>query len=292
MKLKQKIAKLLTLFRDFAVRRKNVIIALAVAAGAVIFAFIIRKSALTDDTSYGDAPLYFTTSTNMVVPGVENLRQYSELKPLPVYAQLHEKNQDMAGWLRIEGMVIDYPVMLTPGDEDFYLGKDFNGSENVNGSLILDTDCNVGTGVRADNYMYVDENGEVIYDPPSDNIIIHGHTMKNGNMFGDLDLYQEESFGKEHRIMEFDTLYEKRKYELISVFYTQVYYDNEDEFKFYQFFDAATQEEFDEWYRNIKEKSIYDTGVTAAFRDEFLTLSCCSYQVENGRFVVIGKRIE
>ncbi|MGN1314980.1 MAG: hypothetical protein ACI4VG_08220, partial [Lachnospiraceae bacterium] len=56
-------------------------------------------------------------------------------------------------------------------------------------------------------------------------------------------------------------------------------------------FQADTQEEFDDWYENIKELSLYDTGVTAQLGDEFITLSCCSYHVEDGRFVVVGKRI-
>lgn len=50
-------------------------------------------------------------------------------------------------------------------------------------------------------------------------------------------------------------------------------------------------EEFDDWYSNIKEMSLYDTGISAELGDEFITLSCCSYQVEDGRFVVVGKRI-
>ena len=58
------------------------------------------------------------------------------------------------------------------------------------------------------------------------------------------------------------------------------------------FFQADTQEEFDDWYENIKAMSLYDAGVTAEYGDEFITLSCCSYQVEDGRFVVVGKRIK
>ncbi|MCR5304148.1 MAG: class B sortase [Lachnospiraceae bacterium] len=285
--MKKRFRKLKRFFR----KRKKIFIALAVVAGAVLFAFILKRFVRQVDMTPVQQP-YFTTSANNVVVGVEDLPEVSELELLPVYKEMHEKNKDMAGWLRIEGMVIDYPVMLTPGDENYYLNRDFNGNENVNGSLIFDTDSNVGTGTKADNYMYVDETGNVVSDPPSDNIIIHGHTMKNGNMFGDLDLFQEQEFGREHSIMEFDTLYEKRKYELISVFYTQVYYSDEDVFKFYEFFNADTQQEFDNWYENIKKMSLYDTGVKASFGDEFLTLSCCSYQTEDGRFVVIGKRIE
>lgn len=71
----------------------------------------------------------------------------------------------------------------------------------------------------------------------------------------------------------------------------EVYYEKDEVFKYYKFFQADTEEEFYEWYRNIKAMSLYDTGVSAEFGDEFITLSCCSYQVEDGRFVVVGKRI-
>ena len=78
---------------------------------------------------------------------------------------------------------------------------------------------------------------------------------------------------------------------MISEFYSQVYNKSDDVFKFYKFFEAETQEEFDDWYKNVKELSIYDTGVTAEFGDEFLTLTTCSFHVEDGRFVVVAKRV-
>ena len=62
-------------------------------------------------------------------------------------------------------------------------------------------------------------------------------------------------------------------------------------FKYYKFFEADTPEEFEDWCRNIKQLSLYDTGLEPEFGDEFITLNCCSYHVENGRFVVVGKRI-
>lgn len=103
--------------------------------------------------------------------------------------------------------------------------------------------------------------------------------------------YFTEYPGKEHNIIRFDSLYEEREYELIAVFYSQIFYTYEDVFKYYNFFQTDTQEEFDDWYDNIKEMSLYETGVTAEFGDEFITLSCCSYHVEDGRFVVVGRRI-
>lgn len=199
------------------------------------------------------------------------------------YKELYERNHDLIGWLYIEGTGIDYPVMQTPEDENYYLYRDFERQENKNGSLILDTDSAAGVGV-------------VPYDckdgiAPSTNLIIHGHTMKSGAMFGDLDLYKDKEYGVSHSSISFDSLYEKREYELIAAFYSQVYYQNEDVFKYYKFFQADTQEEFDDWYNNIMELSLYDTGVRAEFGDEFITLSCCAYHVEDGRFVVVGKRI-
>lgn len=204
-------------------------------------------------------------------------------KILPKYQKLYEINSDLIGWLVIDDTVIDYPVMQTPEEEDYYLQLNFYRKPDKNGCLILDTDSVAGTGTKVWSYT----NGTA----PSTNLIIHGHTMKSGEMFGNLKCYIEEEYGKEHSRICFDTLYEEREYELIAVFYSQVYYETDLVFKYYKFFQADTQEQFDDWYENIKALSLYDTGVTAQFGDEFITLSCCSYHVEDGRLVVIGKRV-
>jgi len=201
------------------------------------------------------------------------------------YKDVYALNNDLIGWLKIDDTLIDYPVMQTPKDEEYYLHRGFDGSYNENGCLIMDTDSNVGTGSEEEGYL----GGS---DRPSDNLIIHGHTMQSGEMFGELELYKDKKYADEHKIIKFDTLYESREYEVIAVFYSQVYYQNDDCFKYYKFFNADNQEEFDDWYDNIKEMSIYDTHVKAKFGDQFITLSCCSYHVEDGRFVVVGKRIK
>lgn len=203
-------------------------------------------------------------------------------KILPEYKTLYETNQDMVGWLFIDGTPIDYPVMQTVENESKYLSLDFYGQYDKNGCLVLDADSVAGTGTAAKNYV----DGTA----PTTNLIIHGHTMKSGEMFGRLCLYAQEDYGKEHSLICFDTIYEKREYELIAAFYSQVYYSTQEVFKYYNFFQADTQEEFDDWYSNIKQLSLYDTGETAELGDEFITLSCCSYHVEDGRFVVVGRR--
>lgn len=188
------------------------------------------------------------------------------------YQESFLANADMAAWLQIPGTAIDYPVMWTPRDEDYYLLRGFDGSSNRNGCLILDTDSCVS--------------------PLTTNLIIHGHNMKSGAMFGTLLDYESEDFYLEHKNLSLYTREIQRNYEIIAVFYSQVYKKSDTVFKFYKFFQADTAAEFDDYYQNIKALSLYDTGVTAEFGDHFITLSTCAYHVKNGRFVVVAKEIE
>ena len=116
--------------------------------------------------------------------------------------------------------------------------------------------------------------------------------MRNGTMFGDLDKFRDKSFTSKHNIIKLSSLYEEREYEIVSVFLSQIYpADKTDVFKYYKFYEADTQEEFDEFYNNIKKLQLFDTGVTAKYGDDFLTLNTCTYHVEDGRMVVVAKRI-
>lgn len=198
-----------------------------------------------------------------------------EPSPEPVinpYRDSFLANSDMAAWLHIPGTEIDYPVMWTPADEEYYLRRGFDGSANRNGCLILDTDS--------------------CLEPLTTNLIIHGHNMKSGAMFGTLTDYEDEDFCKEHMQIILYTEECQRNYEVLAVFRSQVYKKTDQVFKFYKFFQVDTAEEFDDFYQNIKALSLYDTGVTAEFGDHFITLSTCSYHVTNGRFVVVAKEVE
>lgn len=188
------------------------------------------------------------------------------------YAESFSANSDMAGWLLIPGTNIDYPIMWTPEDENYYLYRAFDKSEDVNGSLILDTDSSL--------------------DPLTTNLIIHGHNMKSGAMFGNLTDYESQDYYTEHKQIILYTEECQRNYEIIAVFRSQVYKKSDNVFKFYKFFQADTEAEFNDFYENIKELSLYDTGVTAEFGDRFITLSTCVYHVTNGRFVVVAKEVE
>jgi len=214
------------------------------------------------------------------------LQQQQQLKELrdEIYSQsasgerngafiraLMEENADTVGWLTIPGTEIDYPVMQTPEDENYYLYRDFYGNENQNGSLLVSAGCDIGN--------------------ESTNWIIHGHNMKSGAMFGSLTNYRKKSFMKAHNLIFLDTLDGRRTYEVVAVFESQIYYENDYVFKYYQCYDIGDWAEFDSFYSNIKRLSLYDTGINAVFSDHFLTLSTCAYHTENGRFVVVAKEL-
>lgn len=194
-----------------------------------------------------------------------------ELTVLPEYETLYQKNKKLIGWLQIDGTSIDYPVMQTVNNE-YYLDHNFNQEYDKNGSLFLDAACDV-----------VDRNT---------NLIIYGHHMKSGKMFGNLNSYSSKEYCEKHSTIRFDTIYEKGLYQVMYVFRSRIFNEDEVVFKYYKFFDAASEKEFSSNMQEMAALSLYDTGVTAVYGDELLTLSTCDSSEQDGRFVVVAKRIK
>lgn len=189
---------------------------------------------------------------------------------LPEYTLLHQKNQRLIGWVKIDDTVVDYPVMQTVNNE-YYLDHNFNQEEDRNGSIFMDYQCDVVKGC--------------------DNIILYGHHMRSGKMFGTLNKYSSESYYEAHPVIQFDTIYEKGTYQVMYVFRSKVYSEEDVTFKYYQFINAASEKEFNSAMNEMAALSLYDTGVTASYGDKLLTLSTCDYQETKGRFVVVAKKI-
>ncbi len=127
----------------------------------------------------------------------------------------------------------------------------------------------------------------------STNLIIYGHHMHTGAMFGELDKYQDELFYLEHQTFQFDTIYEKGTYQVAYVFQAKVQAEDEIVFKYYQFIDANSEAEFNSNMQEMANMSLYDTGITPVYGDELVTLSTCDRtQGEKGRFVVVGVKTE
>ena len=133
---------------------------------------------------------------------------------------------------------------------------------------------------------YVQENCNIA---ESDNVVIYGHHIKGGKMFGALEDYKSKSFYEEHKTIQFDTLTEQAEYEIVAVFKTVAY--SSEGFRYYDFVDAENEEEFNSYVGKCKELALYDTGVTAEYGDRLITLSTCEYSAQNGRLVVVAKKV-
>ena len=188
---------------------------------------------------------------------------------LPQYQALWEKNQDLAGWLSIEGTAIDYPVMHTAQDEEYYLRRAFDRSNSVSGTPFLAAGCFTGCG----------------------NYIIYGHNMKDGSMFGSLISYKDAEFRAAHPIVQFDTLYASHSYEVVAAIETEIPAEGSDAFRYYDCVGTDAQQ-FAQYCAFIEENRCYDTGITIQPGDRLLTLSTCAYHTANGRFLVVARQID
>ncbi len=245
-----------------------VILAAAAAAVCIILAAVLPMS------QSAPQPVHVTTETASVSTPAPSAAP-TEKQMLPAMQTLYEQNSDLAGWITIERTEVDYPVMYTPEDGEYYLYRNFEKEDDPTkeGCLFIDKNCTV--------------------EPRSTNLLIHGHNMKNGTMFHTLISYQDEAFYKEHPTIRYSTLYEEEEYEIAAVFLSKIYKKSEtDVFKFYQFYDAQTEAEFDEFVRSVKELELYETGVTPEYGDELITLTTCEYSQENGRMVVVARKAE
>ena len=232
-----------------------------------------KLAALREDMQ--DNVIFQQNQTNDESPMYHaNITEQDNLTPpeiLPLYKDLYNQNKSLIGWIKIDDTYIDYPVLQT-SNNDYYMNHNFDQEEDKNGSIFLDTDCSIL--------------------PRSTNLILYGHHMRSGRMFGQLNKYSSEEFYKDHKYIQFDTIYEKGTYEVMFVFRSQIFEESEIVFKYYQFIDANSEIEFNSNMREMAEMSLYDTGVTAEYGDELLTLSTCDYYTDYGRFVVVAKRIK
>lgn len=187
------------------------------------------------------------------------------------FARLVERNPDFIGWISIEGTNLDYPVMYRPSQVDYYLRRDFNGEYDNYGTPYLDEDCTLTA------------NGQ------STNLIIYGHNMKTGTVFGSLTGYKEASYYEEHPYIEFDSLYRDGKYEVFAAFPIDINVDTT--FPYNTYIDMDEQQ-FNDFISQVKSRSTVDSGITPVYGDELLTLSTCEYSVGDGRFVVCARKVQ
>lgn len=212
-------------------------------------------AAATDATGETTEPTDATAATE---PGI-----------LAEYEELYEMNNDLVGWIKIEGTKVDYPVMQTPDDVDYYLYRNFDKENSDRGAIYAREVCDV--------------------NKPSDNVTIYGHHMADGSMFAGLQAYVNQSTWENNSLIFFDTLTEHHMYKIFAVFATSA--NIGEGFSYHQFVDAEDEEEFNEFVATCKSLAYYDTGITPVYGDKLICLSTCEYTHDNGRLVVAAVRI-
>ena len=196
--------------------------------------------------------------------------QNEETERMLQVKELQEQNPDIVGWLEITNTNINYPV-LQGTDNSYYMTHNYKKQNSKNGSIFLDA-----------NYDW---------NIPSNNLLIYGHNLGNGMMFQELLKYEQESFYQEHPVIRFTTAKEDAEYEIISAFKSRVYYQSEKNvFRYYYFINSKSEEEYKEFVKNAQNASLYPIDATASYGDQLITLSTCSYYVEDGRFAVVGRK--
>lgn len=210
---------------------------------------------------------------------------------------VYDQNNDLIGWIKVPGTKIDYPVMQTPSDPEFYLHRDFKKEYSDSGTPFLDAGSVVMPRVvAADDAVYGPfAEGETL--SVTWNWLIYGHHMMYGNMFAGLDKFEDQAFWEEHPVFTF-YVYEPETgttytadYEIFAVSRSEIKPEDSTAFKYYQYASYIDEETFHEYVAGVKAESSFDTGITPVYGEQLITLSTCAYHVDEGRFYVVGRRV-
>ena len=184
--------------------------------------------------------------------------------PVVDFEAIRREVPGVIAWIRINGTVINYPVMHGT-DNEYYLTRLPNGKASKSGSIFID-------------YRNTP-------DFSNANTLLHGHRMKSGTMFAALKNYSSQAFYEQHRIAFIST--PEKNYELI--FFAGYRLNQTVEIPPLKFKNA---EDFDKYIQDIKKRSIFKSDVKVSAKDKLVTLATCEYQVNDDRLVIVGKLVE
>ncbi len=184
-------------------------------------------------------------------------------------AELQERNADIVAWLDIEDTIIDYPVMHTPDNPEYYLYRNFNGEPSSSGTLFMDGNSSIS-------------------DPTTYNWLIHGHHMRTGTMFAELVKYKEKDYLEEHPEFTFETVDGEKTYQVVAVVETEVFNTDYEGFAYYNYTGITTEAGYNEYVNGLWDTAIHLVGEKPTYPQQLVTLSTCAYHTDEGRFIVVG----
>lgn len=175
------------------------------------------------------------------------------------FDSLMQINKDCVGWIYVPDTKISYPVVHTTNN-DYYLYRLFNRKHGISGTVFLDA-CNDS-------------------DMQQRHSILYGHHMKNGTMFADAENYEDQLYADDHPVGYYLTPEKSYEITFFAGYLTDAYNDSWDL--------DFTDSEFADWISRAKQRSHFYTDITPTAEDRIITLSTCSYDIADGRFVLLG----
>lgn len=206
--------------------------------------------------------------------GTAGLIAYAEEPDLDAenegFAELQKINPDIVGWIK-GGSMVDSPVVYR--DNQYYMTHDFYGKESAAGTVFADVR---NTNCAADPY-----------------VILYGHNMKNGTMFGTLPRYRTLSYLKANPLIEFTTVSDSGPVNYVPIAVFDASMDKEDENYFYLRQYTAFAKTSTRWQliQQIRERSLFDIPIEVGTGDRILALVTCSYDDPNGRFLLFCRQV-
>lgn len=190
---------------------------------------------------------------------------------LASFKTMLDLNSDVVGWITIPNTPIDYPVVQTKNNS-YYLGHNINKEENHSGCPFLD-------------YRNIVERGK-----RSKCSIIYAHHRRNGTMFAKLTKYNEIDFYKQNPVIRFDTIYDRSEW---VVFANMRCSTNANYGKPFVYIRTSfkTDEDYEQFIKDIRERSLIDTPIEVTKDDDILLLSTCSYERSGWKMVVAARRV-
>lgn len=216
-------------------------------------------SPATEQTASSGTVLDTVESTKETQP-TEPQETDSEIWPVVDFEALQDINPDVVAWIYQEGTVINYPV-VQGSDNSEYMYQLVDGTSNSAGSIFVD------------------------YRNPPDftgrNTILYGHHMKDKSMFASITNYKDQSFYDEHPTCLILMPEGNCTLEFFAGFVANL---NSDAWKL----EFASDEEYGAWLERAVKNSDFQSHVTPTPQDRVVTLSTCSYEYDDARYVLMG----
>lgn len=183
------------------------------------------------------------------------------------FAELYAQNPHVVGWLEMDP---DIALPVVQWDNSFYMDHDFDGNESVAGTLFVDSR----------NTLW----------PQDDHILIYGHNMKDGSMFGSLNNYRNVGFLRATTCIQFNTIYGDAQYVPFALFDASMTKDDPNYFKLIRL-NFSEEQPFDAFLEDVQSRSLFDIPVDVNEDDQLLSLVTCSYSMDNGRFIIMCRKL-